>query len=1185
MRRLFLIATLVASVHSFAQRKEVKETELKKESSAAPDKSLAGDLTRKKEDKGQAAPALQYDQFRLGVEVQVASKRAQQIEDLQKIISLVDESTPDGKKEMPKLRFRLGELFWEESKYLFFEANRKDDDLIRAMNAKDKAGQERAKAEKEDLIAKSKAYAKKATAEYSEIVQKFRNFERTDEVLYFLGHNLMEMGDERKALVAFRRLIEKFPKSKFIPDAHLAFGEYYFNTSKGKREMLEKALESYKKAADFPDNQVYGFALYKQGWCHFNLADYPQAMDKFKAVILYGELDKAGAEGNKKGLIKEARNDFVRSFGRGGGSPTEARAEFARIAKEPEDRFIMMKQLANLYYEDGKDKEAALSFNMLIKEKPLSPEAPGFQGKIVDCVLRAGNKKMTVDQVRRLVKVMDDVLKNNKTLDEKAKKALEEARELSERTISNLAVNWHNEAKKTRDDETFGFANEVYADYLTLFPENKKAYDLRFFWAELLNDNLSKYEKAAEEYTKVFAHDIKRFEQEQKGEKDEEGRPVKPGKWMVNAAYNSILAWDQVVKEAESSGKEKPPVVSDPNKKLEMAPKRKELLEACERYVKYVPNGEKKIEISFKAAKIYYDHNHLDEAVGRFADIALNHSDYKFENGDKAGEVAANLVLDSYNLLSDWAKVNEWARKFYASEKLATGKFREDLKKIIVESAFKLVNQLEAKQQYAKAAEAYLGFVAEFPKEELADQALFNAAIDFFNAKQLDRAIETRKRLIKGYPRSKFVPQTLYALCEGHEAIADFEAAADCYEDYAAAYEKSQGGKSAPKAKRGKKGKAAPEPKAGDQQVWEEAKAQVAVFNAGVFRDGLGQYKAALRNRERYLELWPTAKDAEAVFLSIVDLHEKYGVYGKALKQLEDYEKKYGVKDANKMLTSEGRMATIYEEKMKSAKNAQRLYDRIWSYYEKLPKRQKDKLEITALDPVARSHFLSNEAEFKKYTAIRLKWTKLTNVAEFKNSVKEKAKALEGIQKLYTATVGLKSADPAICALHKIGLAYDHFAHALLNPPVPKGMPEELLFEFKAQLDQQAAPVKDKAAEAFAAAVAKSQELDIFNVCTTKALDMLRDKYRPEQFPPMREDVLELKVDLKEQSIGGDLLTSIQPIPIVSTERAAALQQKAKTVAQDLGDLPPPPEKETEVAPVRTVAPAPKDEEPSDEPL
>ena len=56
--------------------------------------------------------------------------------------------------------------------------------------------------------------------------------------------------------------------------------------------------------------------------------------------------------------------------------------------------------------------------------------------------------------------------------------------------------------------------------------------------------------------------------------------------------------------------------------------------------------------------------------------------------------------------------------------------------------------------------------------------------------------------------------------------------------------------------------------------MWEEQKAQDALYNAGVFRDGLGQYKQALKNREKYLELWPKSKDAEAVTKSIIDLSD-----------------------------------------------------------------------------------------------------------------------------------------------------------------------------------------------------------------------------------------------------------------------------------------------------------------------
>jgi len=1184
---LVLWAVEAQAQENLRQRKNAADSELKKGTSTAPDRSLAGDLTRKKEER-QAVPALQYDQFRLSVELQVASKRHEQIESLTKIINIAQDQ-----KEMPSLLFRLGELYWEESKYFFFEANRKDDELIHAINRSDQPAQERAKAEKEQLLAKSKDYSKLAIEEYSKIVQKYKDYERTDEVLYFLGQNLMEAGEERKALVAYRRLVDMYKKSRFYPDALLAFGEYYFNTSKAKRDMLEKALSYYKQAASFPENQVYAFALYKQGWCYFNLADYQRAMDMFKAVVLYGEyaganaVEKDAGKSGKSTLIREARNDFVRAYARHG-SPQDAKAEFAKVASKPDDRFLMLKQLSNLYYEDGKDREAALTFNTLIRERPLSPEAPGFQGKIVDCVLRAGNKKMTVDQVRRLVKIMGDVEKSGNIKDDKDKKALADARTLSERTLSNLAVNWHNEAKKTRDEETFVHASEVYSDYLALFSDNPKAYDLRFFWAEVLNDNLLKYDRAAEEYTKVVLIDVKRME----GEKDAQGhvKPGKPGKWLSNAAYNAVLAYDEMVKKAEGSGEIKPPNTSDLSKKPPMPAQKKALLDACDRYLKYVPNGSRRVEIAFKAANIYYRYNHFDEAVARFSDIALHHPEYKFENGDRAAEIAANLVIDSYNLLGDWAKVNQWARKFYAEPKLATGRFREELSKYIEQSSFKLIGQLEAKKEHAKAAEAYLTFVTEFPKSEIADKALYNASVDFVNAKMLDKAMQTRDRLMRSYPKSEFGPACIYANGEGHEAIGDFEESARAYEAYVSGYERSRAaadpmhakGKSSKKRRPHQRQAAAP-PSSGPTQVWEEGKAQIALINAGVFRDGLGQYRHALRDRERFLELWPDAKDADAVSLSIADLHERNGAYSKAVRQLEEYEREV-TKNPNKVLVAEGRLASIYERRLHRQREAERVYQRMFGYYEKLPRRVRDSLENNALDAVSRAHYASIEDDYNRYLAIRLRWGKLPHPeVDFKQGLKDKARALEALQKRYTQTVGFKSAEPAICALTKIGRAYDNFANALVNAPMPRGASKELQDALRDELSSNAQPVKDKAAEAFAHAVQKSRELDIFDRCYLESLKFLREVYRPNQYPTMVEQARDLKT-IKVDPSSADVLVAIQPVPKAAPTLAQVAPElpAAPRPKQDLASDAPPPPGEAEAAPSSTEAKKEKNQEPED---
>jgi hypothetical protein len=281
------------------------------------------------------------------------------------------------------------------------------------------------------------------------------------------------------------------------------------------------------------------------------------------------------------------------------------------------------------------------------------------------------------------------------------------------------------------------------------------------------------------------------------------------------------------------------------------------------------------------------------------------------------------------------------------------------------------------------------------------------------------------------------------------------------------------------------------------------------------------------------------------------------------------------MKDPNKVLTAEGRIAPIYEEKQKNAKAARGVYKRVTEYYEKLPKRARESLEITALDAVARASFLENEDDWKKYSAMKVRWSKVQNVGELKSSIIAKTNALNELQKSYTKTVAFKSADPAICALHKIGLGYDQLADQVINFPIPKGLPDEYLIELRPQFEREAEPIKKNAADAFTAVVQKSQELDVFNPCTVAALEMLRNKYRPDAFPKMREDVMELKLPAdKSIAIGGDVLTTIQSVPVISPEKAQELRNNAREVgSREVADTMPEVDLST---PAPTPAPAPK---------
>lgn len=1089
-----------------SQQAKAAEALGKKSDAGGPSAALAGDVTREKT-QADLGPGVEYDTFRFNVELQLKEKRRELMGTLEQMAALGDDSP-----EAPDLLFRLAELNWEESRYWFFEANRQEDKALRCDDAGDKACAAAARGEQKDFLGKRDEFQGKAILRYKELVKRFPDYKRVDEVLFFLGHNYWEAGKDKEALAAYKTLITRFPKSKFVPDAWLAFGEWYFNHSDGKRDMLEKALDAYTRAAAFPESRVYGFAVYKQGWCLYNLGRYPDAADKFRATVFHGELAQNLANANKTALIREARKDYVLAYSHFG-DPTQAKAAFQQVGGK-EEWWGMLKGLAGLYYDNGQDKEAVLVYRQLIREQPLSPEAPLFQARIVSAVMRVGHKKITVEQARLLVKIFSDVEKSGVIRTDDDRKQLEQARDLSERTLSNLAVSWHNEGKRSRHEETFHFASEVYTDYLTIFPDAPKAYDLRFFHAELLFENLRKYDWAAAEYERVAAMDIAKLEEKKKLEsegKAEEAAKIQPGKRFVQALEGSIYAHDEVTKKL---GDEPLPKGADPKKALPIPAPKQKLLDACERYLAWVPKGDKRVEISYKAAQIHYRYNQFDKAVERFSSIAIEHPNHEL------AVFSAHLVLDSYNILEDWQKIDEWAKRFHAEPRLAKGPFKAELEQIIERNSFKMVALLEKEEKYNEAANRYLTFVKEWPKSELADEALFNAAVDFHKAGRPEQSIAVRERLVREYPKSDLVPESLYLNAAALEEMADFDAAATAYERYAAKWEAQSPRVLREKAKkRGRKYEAKPI----DGPKFDEAKAKAALFNAGIFREALGQRRQALRDRERWLELWPRDRDAEAVFLSIADLHEKSGNPRLAIRQLEAYKKESWGRVTAKELAAQGRIAKIQESRgYIGLRN--KAYEELWHSYSRLGPKGRSRLTPEAWEAVAEAHFVLSEPTWREYNRIRIRLPQEVMA----RSLKEKGQALLEVQKRYTQTVSFKAAGPGICALDRIGLAYRNFAQALYDAPVPRGFNEEQVGMYKAALAEQALPVEAKAHEAFASAVAKSRELGVFNSCAAEALENL-EKGHVEGFRPLVEEPAALKVAARHQGLG--LLGEEQPIP------------------------------------------------------
>ena len=444
-----------------------------------------------------------------------------------------------------------------------------------------------------------------------------------DEVLFRLAYLLQTIKKEEQAREFFLRLIKDYPNSKYVPDAYLSFAQFYFD--KGE---MDAAKKFYEKVEQFPKSPVYGYAVYKKGWCYINLGDFKTALGTFVDVIRLAQSGKAG--GNKlanQALEREAKKDVVKAYARTpGAGPDKAWEFFTRVGGDFAPK--MMEGLAELYWEQGMFGDSTKVYHKMMVLNPESPRLCEWQNKVVRNTLSAGTKRDQVQEVNRLGIAYDRV----KASTAAKKDLVDECRNAFHDISKELALVWHKEAQRTKNPDTYVLVRYVYKDYLDRFAKEKGALDMAFYYAEVLWTT-QMWREAAEQYSKVVELDPK-------------------GKWVKDAAYAAVLAWKNALNiDDQGQGPDKQGDNTKDFKPQPIPEYQKKMIAAFDTYIRYVPDAPELVTIKYRKARIYYDYNHFDDAVPLFQNIVDQHSDHEL------AEYSANLMLDSLNIQGEKIKL------------------------------------------------------------------------------------------------------------------------------------------------------------------------------------------------------------------------------------------------------------------------------------------------------------------------------------------------------------------------------------------------------------------------------------------------------------------------------------------------------------------------------------------------
>jgi cellulose synthase operon protein C len=1116
MKKYLVLGLLSFAMAAFAQSKTKKALL----SGAKPKPAATTALKNTEERSGPAkldarnsgGPATSFE---IEKEAIADKKRDDQIEQAKKIIPRIE----DGNPQKAEILFQLSELYWEKSRLL----NRKE--MLTFFAAQKEADEKRrqgeASLEPKEEHRESELYRSETTRLYETILREYPSYERKDEVLFNLAYNLYDTGQRDGAVKRYEELLKNYPISKFLADTYVQLGNHYFEVA----NVLDKARGYYEKAYASTNARIRSYALYKLAWCDFNAGAHEKALKKLQDTIDFAE--KQGQEKYATDLKNEALNDSVRMYVELNRSD-DAVAYF-KVHAGKKKQAVLLARLGDALQGAGHHESAIKTYRALLEDNAMAEAAPDYQQAIVKSFEGLRQR----DQVKIEVKKLAELYRPGSawwTANQSKKEVLRSGFNAAEEALRVAVTEYHQEAQRTKQVDTYRLARDIYKQYVDAFASDKddnfvsdQAFNMKFYYAEILWA-LEEWEAAAMQYREVVEFKIPQRA---------EAKEVANEKYRQQSAYNTILAYDKLVKiergvlqrsdlkdsqkveENKKKGRVEKTVKLQKRdaKELEEKPltgPETNLVAACDRYNALFPKNSDEVDIAYQASLVLYDKNHFVEAARRFGEVIQKYPE------EKRSQEAADLSMAVLEEKEEWSELNRLSRSFKSNSKLNKpgSEFAKRVSGIVEGSQYKYIDESVYKKEknLPKASQLFQSFVEEFPKSANADRALTYSMIIAREAFQLDRSIALGERVLKEYPASVFDLKVRYLLAQDHEQLAAYEKAAQRYEAFVAAYDAATGTSAVDPAGKRKKevpGRQVKSPIVGtlrlkdiaDESVRKEretllkdAEAWVpdAQFNAGLWYEGTGDYEKALSSYGRYLERFKDKGDIPEIVLKMAALLEKQGKPSEAVRQYESYVQQFS-KDARvtdlQRLEVKQRILGL-QIKMKNSAEEERVARDIGAASQKL--KEGDRKNASVLHALAQARFTLLDPLYKGYVDLKLK-----RFATFKKDLAQKQKKLSELEGQYAEVLRLGNPEYGLAALTRIGLLYADFAQNITELADPPGLDDDQLSLFRAELENRYVfPVEEKASEAFEKALAKSYELALYNEWTLLSQDQL-NKLKP----------------------------------------------------------------------------------------
>ncbi len=898
---------------------------------------------------------------------------------------------PDDPRFTPDALFRLAELYYEKTK----------DDYYAALDAYQEQAAIAAQSGSQAMPPEPKQSYQKSIAIYQRLINGFPRYAHNDASYYLLGYCLEQQGEFPESRDAFNRLIARYPKSRFVPEAWIRIGEYYFDAV-NEPNALQKAAQAYSKAIEFRDHPLFDKALYKLGWVYYRLDDFEHSVETFIKLLDHYQAiaDKNRGDGDDAADGGDLKNEALQYMAislseESWGSIAKAEELFRKIGDRPWEPELW-RRLGDVYGDQTKWNESIAAYRKNLEKAPLAPDAPLIHNRIVKGY-ETGLREFDLAYAER-EKIVVAYAPGSAWYEANRgdSKVLKAAEELTEKGLYSSAIHHHRQASNyasagnvERARKAYEVAARTYASYLARFPHSKDAYELTFYLGDCQYQSLD-FEQAVRTYEKV---------RDFSGEK----------RFLAEAAFGVVLSRQRVL-ELKKGGPDSVPELKILTsrewpagrqvEKKALHPLHQEFVASIDRFLELVPKHERAAQLAYKAAEIFYAYEDFDEARRRFADLVALWPDSDFAT------YASNMTLETFLITEDWVAVTAFTDSLTTPD--AQGRVRvppdteagKTLRDFGDNAMFKRAEQLMKAEEWDEAGELYEKLVARNEHYRFADKALNNAALCREKAHRFESALRLYERIYRDYPDSDIADQSLFRVAYNAENSYDFDKAVGHYRLLVDKYPNSN-------------------------------KREAALHNMALLLEALQRYDESAKQFVRFAQLFPQSPLAASNLYKAAVIYQKMGNCRRQNQELEDFIARYGRdKKQDALIVQAHKSIGDCWRKLGNEKRALQSYESATKEY---VRRGLDAGSAAATNAAGEARFNMAETEFKKWDAIVLGG----NSKALEKAFMTKLGAIKSVQQGYIDVTSFKSAEWIIAAFYRRGYVYERFANSIVESQCP----------------------------------------------------------------------------------------------------------------------------------------------------